>query len=147
MEEFFILIPLLAFMAILYRWICHLDESRRPNADPEKDAEYMWKDVLLFGSSDSACALLRAQHKTCDVVNYPAFPLLSMYHIVVAISDVDLDNLLLCNLSKERNPASRTIAFCNGPIYRELFDQPAVDALLNNRLDLVKILTSWEVLS
>ncbi len=147
MKDLMIIVPLLAFMAFLYGWLNRLSEAGRPPGAPGGDPEYIWKDVLLLGDSEAVCTLLRARRRTCDVVACPVFPLLSMYRIVAAISASDGDNLLLCNLSKQRNPSCRTVALCNAAVYRELFDQPAVDAVLFDSLDLVKVLASWEVLS
>lgn len=147
MEELFIIIPLLAFMAILYRWMCHLDEFCGLKIDPGQDSEYVWKDVLLFGKDPSLCSSLRSQRLDFDTVECPAFPLLRMYRIVAAISENDLDNMLLCTLAKQRDPSVRTVALCNGRVYREIFDQPAVDVVVTDRLTILKILTAWEVLS
>lgn len=147
MEDLFIIIPLLVFMAILYRWMCHLDEFCGLKADPAQDSEYVWKDVLLFGKDASLCMSLRTQRLDCDVVECPAFPLLRMYRIVAAVSESDLDNMLLCTLAKQRDPSVRTIALCNDQVYREIFDQPAVDAVVTDRQDIMKTLAAWEVLS
>lgn len=147
MEELFIMVPLLVFMAVLYRWMCHLDEYCGIHSEPEQDPEYLWKDVLLFGADPALYTALRARQLECDAVECPAFPLLRMYRIVVAASKNDLDNLLLCTLAKQRDPSMRTVALCNGPVYREIFDHPSVDGTAADRLEIPEILAAWGVLS
>lgn len=147
MEELFIMVPLLVFMAILYRWMCRLDEYCGVRSEAGQDSEYLWKDVLLFGSDPALCEELRTRRLECDVVACPAFPLLRMYRIVVAASPSDLDNLLLCTMAKQRDPSMRTVALCNGPVYREIFDHPSVDGTVTDRLEIPAILAAWGVLS
>ena len=132
MEDFLIIAPLLAFMVILYRWMGHLGSVCGLNTDPGQESEYMRKDVLLFGKDPPLEGSLRNRQMDFDVVEYPAFPLLRMYRTVIAVSQSDLDNLLLCVVAKQRDPSIRTVALCNGRIYRQLFDQTCVDKVITD---------------
>ncbi|SMP55184.1 NAD-binding protein [Anoxynatronum buryatiense] len=53
---------------------------------------------------------------------------------VLALSENDLNNLLLCTTAKHQFPAVLTVARCNDSLYRHLFQQGGVDTVLEESL-------------
>jgi len=146
MIDVILFISIIFIIALGYYVMCCVDNFICSGEDIEKQIEYKDKDVLLYKCSYKIYSLLDSRNVSYDIVDYPALPALNHYRIVLALSENDLDNLLLCSSAKHANPYSRTIARCNSQIYREIFMREDVDAVIFDQDQEIAILNEWKVI-
>lgn len=59
---------------------------------------------------------------------------LRRFSVVLALSDKDLDNLLLCSKAKHENEEIFTVAKCNSYLYQTIFIQQGIDRIVTEPL-------------
>ena len=99
-----------------------------------RPAAHETKEILLYG----APALLRPISLLLEQngvgADYSDAPLLcenAAYLYVFALSESDLDNLLLCADARRALRGVKTIARCNNSVYRPLFEKSGVSRVLD----------------
>jgi hypothetical protein len=91
------------------------------------------QSILVYGNDILAQELIQVVSlKTCTIhaIDSPDFSLYPQVRLVVALGESDLDNLMICRLSKHLNPTVATIAFCQDKTHERLYLESKVDHLL-----------------
>ena len=89
--------------------------------------------VLLFGPTALLTDLeltLRESNIDHLEIYEPAIPAGLAFRALVALSECEMDNILLCHEARHLFPGVFTIARCKDPIYRWLFEQEGIDRIL-----------------
>lgn len=145
MKDLMFLFPLLGVMIIYYLFIAHIDKCVGAEEALFSEKECVSKDVLLYKNVGDIAFYLKENHLDFDVTDYPSFPKLCFYKIVLGISENDLDNLLICKIAKHFDADVRTVAKCNLKVYHEIFDCEEVDVVISNIDEVKSILDGWEI--
>lgn len=99
------------------------------------------RSILLYGA-DKSC-LPVSMWETCDAVEGPELPAPCAYRLVLAVSENDLNNLLLCASARRELKSIQLIARCNDPLDREIFRQQRVDVTVSSLGELTALLSNW----
>jgi Trk K+ transport system NAD-binding subunit len=73
-------------------------------------------------------------------IDEPDIPVNVQIMMVLAISNNDLDNLLLCNKARHHFPDVYLIAKCNDALYQDIFKDTGVHQIINSNYSEVSII-------
>jgi len=85
--------------------------------------------VLIFGVPEFTGALaarLAEKGVSYEITDRPEIPEGASFPAVAALSESDLDNLLLCSTAKKLRPDILSFAVCNDVTYRRVFDSAGI---------------------
>jgi hypothetical protein len=108
----------------------HMNEIQNTVLDSEKA-------VLVLSSdhdADEWIQVLSTNKISFQKIHDPDLSDLKRFSVVLALSDKDLDNLLLCNKAKHANEKIFTVARCNNYIYKSIFIQQGIDRIVTEHL-------------
>lgn len=101
-------------------------------ASSEKGTE-TFRDILCFGGDEKIREELDFCGHTFDLADRPQIPLYHRYRLVLAVSDSDADNLLLCVQAMRKFPGVRTIALCSSSEHEKLFEEKKAGLIVSNQ--------------
>jgi hypothetical protein len=93
--------------------------------------------ILLFGEQTfirDISSRLSVKNILYYIINEPDISENFNFSIIIAISDNDIDNLLLCNKAKHICPDVLTITRCNDLIYKNVFEDVGINYILTGPL-------------
>lgn len=144
MMSSFIVILVTAYL-IVFGWLVMwgLDRFLRgwKRRRPAVQAVHALQTILLYGA-DKSC-LPPALWETCDAVDTPNFPAGGEYRLVLAVSDSDLNNLMLCAAARRAVQSVQMIARCNDSVDRAVFHDHHVDVTVSDAAELQALLSNW----
>ncbi|MDW7657571.1 MAG: NAD-binding protein [Bacillota bacterium] len=129
----FAAIGIVLFGYLIMSW---LDAFFQKGGFIDSPAAKMEKSLLLYCAKqaeqllDRLEPLLQQQGLRYCLIPEPHVPLPASILAVLAISDNDLDNLLLCHEAKHLHADVYTIALCNDPLFTDFFKDAGIDQVL-----------------
>ncbi len=126
-----------AFLAAGYFLMGRVDNflARHVAAPDEEQARFT--DLALFADEETVRALgsrLKAAGITFDAILGGDDLAGSHYRLVCAAGEDDLQNLLICSLSRKQGKPTPALAVCNDPRYSKLFSQAGASCLAADEL-------------
>ena len=117
-----------------YYLMRRLDRFIAAGGIPESPAARRQSAVLIFGGpeiSGTLAASLEEKGITYEVTDHPDLLEYSAFLAVAAISESDLDNLLLCSEAKRLRPDILSFAICNDMTYKSVFDNAGIGCVFS----------------
>lgn len=128
-----LIILMVGVILLGFRIMARIDTFIENGGFEERQAVQINK-ILMFGEQnivhDISCNLMENNIPYC-ITKEPDVPENTAFHIVMALSDNDMDNLLLCNKAIHIYPHALTIAKCNDHIYKNVFDSVGIGHILS----------------
>ncbi len=90
-------------------------------------------ETLLFGHEEDIFIAREwlKKHDFCyDEVDTPTLPVAGNFHLLLALSNSDVDNLLLCAAARQRFETIKTAARLTDSVYLPVFKDAGVDYIL-----------------
>lgn len=146
MADLILFISIISILALGYYAMGRLDSFIAAGRSVPNLTEYQDKEVLLYKGPYEIYSLLDKNKVSYDIVDYPSLPAWTRYHVVLGLSENDLDNLLLCSDAKRTHPSLQTVARCNDEVYRDVFKREDIDAVIFDMQQVKAILNEWKVI-
>lgn len=129
-----VLIILVSIVLVIlgYRFARQVDMFTGAELRPEKPRPPE-TEVLLFGPSALLIdleALLRGNNISYLELTVPLIPAGVPFLAMIALSDSETENILLCREARRLAENVFTLARCPDPIYRWLFEQEGIDCVM-----------------
>ena len=121
-----------AFLAAGYFLMGRVDNFLAGHVAAPDEGQAPLADLALFAAEQTVRALgpqLDAQGITFDAILGGDDLAGRPYRLVCAAGEDDLENLLICSLSKKQGRPIPVLAVCNDPRYRKLFAQAGASCL------------------
>lgn len=121
-----------AFLAAGYFLMGRVDNYLARHVALPDGGQARFADLALFADEKTVRALgprLKAAGITFDVILGGDDLAGSHYRLVCAAGEDDLQNLLICSLSRKQARAIPALAVCNDPRYSKLFSQAGASCL------------------
>lgn len=129
-----------ALISLGYYWMGKIDQFSSQGGFHRSFS--LDQSVLIYGNNEIAQDLIRdglLKTGTIHAIDSPDISLYPQVRLVVALGESDLDNLMICRLSKHLNPAVVTIAFCQDKAHERLYLDSKVDHLFMEKPSLDKL--------
>jgi len=126
-----ILIATLGVLAFGAFVMHRLDRFTEKNIAPPQ-TETRDYDVLLFGAPETVEPMLQALKQrglSCCRTDSACVPPHTRFQAVAAVSDNDMQNLLLCHQAGHMSPGAFLMARCNDPACRSVFTDEHICAM------------------
>lgn len=109
----------------------------------ENRNEDVKNEVLIYpaeGIPNGLGPLLHTEGITYLIIAKPYIPENTEFKTLIALSDCDLDNLLLCGEARHNYPGSFIIARCNDLLYLNIFENIGINHVLTGTLSASELL-------
>lgn len=99
----------------------------------------------LIGEVEALLNALTQHGISYELTTNPGYQMSTTFGCVLALSDNDFDNVLLCHQAKRVKPEIRTIARCSRQVYREIFHEQGVDKVISGAVASTVINAALEI--
>lgn len=134
---FLLIITTVGIMLFGFVIMGQLDNFIGSSGFTESSQELLIRTILLFGEKKIVTDIsthLSGRNISYHIAKEPDVPENIIFFVVLALSDNDMDNLLLCNKAKHVCPDVLTVAKCNENIYKKVFENAVINCILTGHL-------------